>query len=299
VAAGGYVWWYVDALSDDGRFGLTLIAFVGSVFSPYYALSGRRDPTDHCAINVALYGASGRRWAMTERRRGALERDATSLAIGPSALSWDSGGLTVAFDEVAAPLPRRLKGRLRLRPHGTTTTRFDLDPDGRHVWRPIAPRADVTVELDSPACAWRGEGYFDTNAGVEPLERAFVDWDWSRAHRRDDTLLFYDVRRRDGGATELALRIDRDGAMTAAEAPAALALKPTLWRLPRRLRADAQALRDAGANLEDTPFYARAQLEGRVGGEAARMVHETLSLDRLRSPVVRAMLPFRMPRAFW
>ncbi len=35
-------WWYVDALSDDGRHGLTLIAFIGSVFSPYYAWARRR-----------------------------------------------------------------------------------------------------------------------------------------------------------------------------------------------------------------------------------------------------------------
>ena len=56
VRPGGYAWWYVDAFSDDGRFGLTIIAFVGSVFSPYYAWRGRRDPLDHCAINVALYG---------------------------------------------------------------------------------------------------------------------------------------------------------------------------------------------------------------------------------------------------
>ena len=34
VPPGGYAWWYVDALSDDGRHGLTVIAFVGSVFSP-------------------------------------------------------------------------------------------------------------------------------------------------------------------------------------------------------------------------------------------------------------------------
>ena len=38
----GYVWWYVDALSDDGQHGLTLIAFIGSVFSPFYAWSRRR-----------------------------------------------------------------------------------------------------------------------------------------------------------------------------------------------------------------------------------------------------------------
>ncbi len=30
-------WWYVDALSDDGQHGITLIAFIGSVFSPCYA----------------------------------------------------------------------------------------------------------------------------------------------------------------------------------------------------------------------------------------------------------------------
>jgi carotenoid 1,2-hydratase len=44
VPAGGYSWWYVDAISDDGRYGLTVIAFIGSVFSPYYKQSGRADP---------------------------------------------------------------------------------------------------------------------------------------------------------------------------------------------------------------------------------------------------------------
>ena len=68
---GGYVWWYVDALSDDGAHGITLIAFLGSVFSPYYAWARRRGPSDplrHCALNVALYGPR-KRWAMTERAR--------------------------------------------------------------------------------------------------------------------------------------------------------------------------------------------------------------------------------------
>jgi len=34
---GRHVWWYVDAISDDGQHALSVIAFVGSVFSPYYA----------------------------------------------------------------------------------------------------------------------------------------------------------------------------------------------------------------------------------------------------------------------
>ena len=75
VPAGGYAWWYIDAISDDGNHGLTLIAFVGSVFSPYYAWARRRagpagaDPLNHCAVNVALYGRSGSRWATYPRAR--------------------------------------------------------------------------------------------------------------------------------------------------------------------------------------------------------------------------------------
>ena len=42
VRPGGYAWWYVDALSDDGQHGLTIIAFIGSVFSPYYAWARAR-----------------------------------------------------------------------------------------------------------------------------------------------------------------------------------------------------------------------------------------------------------------
>lgn len=37
----GYCWWYVDALSDDGKHGITIIAFIGTVFSPWYAWARR------------------------------------------------------------------------------------------------------------------------------------------------------------------------------------------------------------------------------------------------------------------
>ena len=46
VDPGNYLWWYVDALSDDGQHGISIIAFVGSVFSPYYAWANRSQPAD-------------------------------------------------------------------------------------------------------------------------------------------------------------------------------------------------------------------------------------------------------------
>ncbi|MFW5680508.1 MAG: carotenoid 1,2-hydratase, partial [Pseudomonadota bacterium] len=136
---------------------------MGSVFSPYYAWSGRTDPLDHCALNVALYGAGGKRWTMTERRRTAVERSADRLRIGPSALSWDGRTLTIDIDEVGAPIPRRLKGRVRL-----TTTALGghvetLHAAGGHRWSPIAPAARVEVELEKPERSWSGVGYLDAN----------------------------------------------------------------------------------------------------------------------------------------
>src|SRR6195952_2212659 len=132
--AGGYAWWYVDALSDDGAYGITLIAFLGSVFPPYYAWSRRRgggDPLRHCALNVALYGKA-KRWAMTERGAASLDRGTDYLAIGPSALSWDGSGLTIRIEEIAVPLPRRIRGTIKLYPSAVETRVRLLDTAGRH-----------------------------------------------------------------------------------------------------------------------------------------------------------------------
>ena len=296
MVPGGYRWWYVDALSDDGRYGLTLIAFVGSVFSPYYAWSGYRTPADHVAINVALYAPGAKRWAMTERGARRLHRDAAALTIGPSALRWDGDTLVATIDEVAAPIPARIRGTVRLTPLATTSTAFDLDPAGRHRWRPIAPRARIEVAMERPGVRWSGTGYLDSNCGTEPLADGFADWDWSRAHRARDTVVLYDGVRRDGSAFALALRIGDDGAVEHVAAPPRFRLPTSAWRMARGTRADAGSVATIARTWEDSPFYARSALTTRLLGEDCTAVHESLSLDRFRTPLVRAMLPFRMPR---
>jgi 1-hydroxycarotenoid 3,4-desaturase len=90
----GYAWWYVDGISDDGAQAVSVIAFIGSVFSPWYAWSGRRDPENHVCINVATYGRGGR-FTMTDRGRAALRQTPESFTVGPSSLrgkaaSWSS-----------------------------------------------------------------------------------------------------------------------------------------------------------------------------------------------------------------
>ncbi len=273
-----------------------MIAFIGSVFSPYYAWSGWTDPLNHCAVNVALYSARGQRWAMTERGRGSVFREAHGLSIGPSSLAWENGALTIKVDEIAVPTFSRLRGTIKIHPTAILDTTYWLDASRRHGWRPIAPRAVVEVSLKDPTCEWRGSGYFDTNAGAGPLENDFIAWDWSRAHLDANTLLFYDVEGRDGDNAHIALRVCGDGAVQATESLPRTRLPPTFWRIARTTRAESRNAPTVRRTLEDTPFYARSILNGRYEREAAQIVHESLSLDRLRSPIVRAMLPFRMPR---
>jgi len=120
VPPSGYRWWYLDGLSADGQRGLTVIAFLGSVFSPYYARARRRQvavkPERFCAINVALYGPDRTAWAMTERSDRTLARSAQHFTLGPSALHWDGTTLTVAVEEITVPWPRRLRGEIRFTP---------------------------------------------------------------------------------------------------------------------------------------------------------------------------------------
>ncbi len=299
MAPHSYRWWYVDGLSADGRHGITLIAFLGSVFSPYYAWDrrfGRGDPLDHCAVNVALYGASGGQWAMTERGRKRVARDATSLAIGPSSLEWDGTTLTIRVDEWTAPWPSRLRGVVRVKPAAMTDRSFALDPDGRHLWRPVAPCSTIEVELSDPALRWSGPAYFDINVGEEALERAFSHWDWSRAVTPRGTAILYDVRRRSGDDLAIAMMVDASGQVERLDCPPATKLRRTLWRMPRTTRADAGHRPSVRQTLEDAPFYARSLLTSHLGGSPVVAIHESLSLDRFSAAWVKALLPFRMPR---
>ena len=298
VAKNGYAWWYVDALSDDGENGIAIIAFIGSVFSPYYAFARRNgpaDPLNHCAINVAIYRKGGSRWAMTERPRIAVSRTADSFAVGPSNLSWDGTSLTIRLDEVAVPIPARIRGTVRVVPSAVTQQAFTLNETGNHLWRPIAPCARVQVALDHPHLRWQGDGYFDTNRGDAPLERGFTDWQWARGATRDGAVILYEAQRRDGSRVNLAMTFDPQGRMHAFEPPPIAALKRTGWRVERSVRSEGTA--DIVRTLEDAPFYARSVVSAKLLGEPVTLMHESLSLNRFRMPIVQAMLPFRMPRA--
>ncbi len=297
MPADGYAWWYIDAISSDGAYGLTVIAFIGSVFSPYYAGARRKGPADpfqHCALNVALYGTPGR-WAMTERGRGDISITPERFQIGPSSIAWEDDCLIILIDERTMPDLRPLRGEIRVRPHALVDHEVTLDANRRHRWRPIAPRAEVSVALSRPELSWSGTGYLDSNEGSEPIERGFSDWSWSRASQGEDTLVLYDATRRDGSVHSTARLFGPEG-IRDVPAPPRAQMPGGLWRVARPTRADRGTTPRLIRRFEDAPFYTRSEFAASLLGQEAHGVHESLDLDRFSARWVQTLLPFRMPR---
>ncbi len=286
-------------MSADRCHALSVIVFIGSVFSPYYAWSGRRDPYDHVAYNVALYGRTGARWTMTERRRSTLLQRRDHIAVGPSRLAFDGDALIFDIREIATPIPKPTRGQIRVVPQTFTSEIFSLDSSGRHIWRPVAPIAHVEATFDAPALSWQGEGYFDCNFGTEPLEAGFVGWDWSRAATPAGATILYDAVTREGKPCQQALHVRPDGRVEVFDPPMRTVLPRSGWRIPRTAHADPGASARVVRTLLDTPFYVRSLIESTVAGHREISFHESLSLDRFRHPLVQTMLPFRMPRRFF
>jgi len=248
-------------------------------------------------MNVAVYAKGSNRWAMTERPRSAVSRTSNLFTMGPSNLSWDGKSLTIRIDEITAPIPRRVRGTVRVVPTAITQQAFTLNASGHHRWWPIAPCARVQVALDAPHLRWQGDGYFDMNTGDAPLEQGFADWQWARAAMQDGTAILYEALRRDGSRADLAMTFDPNGRMQVFEPPPMVDLRSTSWRVARSVRSEDTA--GIARTLEDAPFYARSVVSAKLFGEPATLMHESLSLDRFKMPIVQAMLPFRMPRARW
>ena len=283
---------------------MTIIAFVGSVFSPTYFRARARgreaEPERFCALNVALYREGGTRWAFTEHPLGRVRRSTEAFELGGSRLAWEDDALVIRVHERTAGLGLPLRGTVRVRPGRCFAHPVALDPNERHHWWAVAPRAEIEVEMERPGFRFRGSGYHDTNFGREPLEHGFTTWDWSRAELSAGTGVLYDARPRQGPACEHGLLFREDGRVEPLPAPQSHTLPRTRWGIDRAIRADSNGAEPPRAvrTLEDTPFYARSLVETTLAGQRIVAVHESVSLDRFAHPLVQLMLPFRIRRGW-
>ncbi|MFO0757129.1 MAG: carotenoid 1,2-hydratase [Byssovorax sp.] len=285
-------------MSHDGRFAITLIGLLGSVFSPFYAAARRSgqpaSPLDHCSMNVALYGPRSQAFCFTERGARSVAREPEALALGPSSMRWERGAFVAEFDERTAVFGAPVRGRVRLVPTALSGDVIELDAAGRHRWCAIAPHAHVEVELSRPALRWTGIGYLDSNGGDEGLEDAFESWDWSRTASAGEARVTYDLTRRDGSRLFFSRSFEKDGRAIELSSMERHAGPRTLWGLERTLHAAPEERASVVETLEDGPFYARSLVRIDRRGPASIGTHETLDLDRFRNPWVQRMLPYRM-----
>ena len=293
VPAGGYRWWYVDGFSDCGQFVVTVIAFIGSVFSPYYFRSRSRGATpaeEHVSLNVILYGPSKSRWCMTERGAAALDQSSSCLSIGPSAVHLTDTGVTIQIDERATPFGQRVQGTVQLRFQRAVETCFELDDAGEHWWW-LRRRWRRWTWMARPALKWAGSAYMDSNFGARPIETDSHLELVPRTPGGEGCQIHHDTQLAGGGSKHLSLSIDEAGALQRETFPALILPKGPIWRVERPSRLPASE-RMSIKTLEDTPFYTRSQI--RVNEQ--EFMHESLDLRRFCQPWVQTLLPFRMPR---
>lgn len=296
VPPNGYAWWYVDGISTDGTKAVSVIGFIGSVFSPWYAWSGRKDPANHCCINVATYGKGGR-FTMTDRGRAALHTTPDTLQVGPSSMHWNGRELVIDINEISGPpIISRVRGQITMTPHAMTSVELPLTPDGAHVWRPFAPSSEIKVDLEAKGWQWSGHGYFDSNFGTRSLEEDFSFWTWGRYPTKTGATCIYDAVRRDGSTLDTAIAFDNAGRARIVEAPPRTRFKRSLWQVMRETRADPGVMPKQVLPMLDAPFYSRSAVQTQIDGEVVTGVHEALDLNRFRSPLLKPMLAVRVPR---
>lgn len=288
----------MDALSPSGRFGITLIGFVGSVFSPRYRaarMRGVADPLDHCAMNVAVYRPGGARWCLTEWPRERVRRAACVLQLGPNRWERNRLGWHVTLNERSVPWPRPVRGEVHVAPCGPGLPQpLAMDLRGGHHWWPLAPLARVEVSLDEPPLRFVGRGYLDCNYGDAPLEADLRSWWWCRSVSEEQACVVYDALLHNGARKQHCLRFSAGDAGVAPLPPVAHELGRGRWGMPRPVRIAPGQAPQVARVLEDTPFYTRSVLTGLE--EAAQTVHESVCLSRFVQPWVQRLLPFRIRR---
>jgi carotenoid 1,2-hydratase len=230
---------------------------------------------------------------MTERGSTRVARTADRFQVGPSSFTWAGDQLIIDIEERCSPLPRALRGRVTLTAESLYNAPVQLDLEGKHFWRAVAPHGTIKVEFENPKLSWSGSAYHDLNWGDEPIENGFKHWTWLRANAAGSTHVLYDLERRDGSHLSFG-RIFGAGKIVERSLPPAHNLPRGLWRMSRPVQSDGPP--HLLAALEDAPFYTRNHVALSIDGESLHAYHESLSLDRWKNPIVQLMLPFRMPR---
>ncbi|MBC7805774.1 MAG: hypothetical protein H7145_06450 [Akkermansiaceae bacterium] len=197
----GYEWWYFDAISDDERYVLVVIFFLGTPMSPYYkaVVDGKNPlPKDWCGVFVSLHertkdGYKERAYTYNLYRNADLFTDGDDVRIGRS--HFCHAGEGKGGDKYLWMLSLNERGLWRgsltadLTFYATFAPRHDpIDGSNSHSWVCTAPMGRLNGKIQLPSnevVEFSGYGYHDHNFGKLPWSDTKI-WFWSRTHFGSD-----------------------------------------------------------------------------------------------------------------
>lgn len=195
--AGAYEWWYTDALTPDGEWGVVAILFRGMPMSPGYIAR-----PSHLAggYAVSVYHRGTRiafAFGDVPLDACAFAHDRADVRVGDAVLHLDSDGtMHVAIGRTGRGIERSVHVALRVARAVTPTSDAPFTQD--HGWVLARPRAaaELTIALGEgahePQCRYQGSAvaYHDHNMGVRAMSADFGDWYWGRVHGPSSSVVF-------------------------------------------------------------------------------------------------------------
>lgn len=195
---GSYEWWYVDAQSDDGEWGIVVIVFRGMPMSPDY-LAAVTDPGNHCGYAVSVYHHGARIatafHGVAEEQCSFSQTDCDVRAGDVSIRRAEDGSYVVHANTHVDTQPQSVRITAVCAPLSAPAGRAS-EPEP-HAWILAAPRLSAKVEVAfvetgvvRAEARWQGMGYHDHNLGVRPMQADHGDWYWGRVHDADRTIVY-------------------------------------------------------------------------------------------------------------
>ncbi|MEX2600259.1 MAG: hypothetical protein WD355_01345 [Balneolaceae bacterium] len=293
---GSYEWWYFDALSESGEFGLVVIFYEGNPFSSRYrdsmstlAWETPEPARSFPALSISIYRHGRPVYYgfqevepedadfQTDEIRGHVGRSSFQaiqaenrpeyrVILDQALVNGDriSGELT--FQSELPPLAE-FPGPGRAGPESERSLTGSPDGTG-HLWNLVQPCASVSGDLELTgfkplSVRFSGIGYHDHNLGREPMERSFLDWYWGRFHLPGRTFVYYVMNLLNGGRQHCSWMVDQRGRVTPAGTEVTLSDKETsLFGLQsaRKLTFTGDGVRATVQQekvLDNGPFYQR------------------------------------------
>jgi len=241
---GGFTWFYVDLVDDQGR-GATVIWSWGLPFLPGYVRAARRGrpelPVNRPSVNVVVYAGGRERFYLLSElppEDCRWSADGRSWQLGKCFFEWTDvpgsgqgppGGAAPARTlqaslDLALPTGGRVTGELRLSGalrrdcpgrSGSAPTSA-ADPPGSHLWTPLVAATRGCLDLRTPGAEFRvrGRAYHDRNSATRPLDELGIQrWWWGRIALPGRDLVFYRLIPSEPGAVsrDIVVEIAADG----------------------------------------------------------------------------------------